>query len=243
MSKYFPVYLNLDDQQVVVIGGDELGESKSLALIDCGAKVVVISKDVSEAVRNLSVSKQITWFCRGYEYGDLEGAFIAIVTDTRDPKLIAKISDEATERNIPINVVDVTNLCTWIAPAVIKRGEVSIAISTGGTSPALARRIREQISNISPVKSRHNVLALADLAPVLADVRNELRVMKVKVPADHWQVCISDELLDLVVEGKINQAKELLLASLLDVTRCGCDSGECRKWIEMLSVPNDVSSL
>jgi len=243
MSKYFPVYLNLDNRQVVVIGGGELGESKSLALIDCGAKVVVISKDASEAVRNLSVSKQITWFCRGYEYGDLEGAFIAIVTDTRDPKLIVEISDEAMERNVPLNVVDVTNLCTWIAPAVIKRGEVSIAISTGGTSPALARRIREQISNVSPVKSRHDILALFDLAPVLADVRNELRVEGVRVPADHWQVCITDELLDLIVEGEISQAKKLLLDCLLDVTRCGCDSGECRKWIEMSSVSNNVIRL
>jgi len=242
MSKYFPVYLNLDDRRVVVIGGGELGESKSLALINCGAKLVVIAKDVSEAVRKLSVSKEMTWVCRDYEYGDLEGAFIAIVTDTRDTELIAKISDEAMERNVPLNVVDVTDLCTWIAPAVIKKGEVSIAISTGGTSPALARRIREQISDMSPVKSRHNVLALADLAPVLADVRNELRVKSVRVPADHWQVCITDELIDLVMEDKINQAKKSLLDSLLDVTRCGCDSGECRKWMEMSSASNDVSS-
>ena len=92
MSKYFPVYLNLDDRRVVVIGGGELGESKSLALINCGAKLVVIAKDVSEAVKKLSVSKEMTWVCRDYEYGDLEGAFIAIVTDTRDTELIAKIS-------------------------------------------------------------------------------------------------------------------------------------------------------
>ena len=242
MPAYYPVYLDIRDRRVVVIGGGDVGEAKSLALIEYGALVVIVAQNVSKRVRELVDLGKLSWIRRDYRDGDLEGAFIAIVADTQDSDTNTRVSDEATSRNVPLNVADVTDLCTWIAPAVVKRGEVSFAISTGGASPALSRRIREQLSGERSVESRHDILALADLAPVLSDVRSELRRRDVIVPADHWQACLTDDLVDIVLDGGVNQAKDLLLSRLMEATECGCVKGECRKWIDAAARAEDDSS-
>ena len=179
------LFLDVTDRRCVVIGGGNIGEEKVVKLLEYNDKVVVISPEVNEGVKGLADDGRVNWFQREYRPGDLEGAFIAIAA-TDDNVVNRQIADEATERNVLLNVVDVTHLCTFIAPSVVRRGEVTIATSTGGASPALARKFREVLSG-SPIESQHNVMEYADLAPILADVRAEIRRLNIVLKTDHWQ--------------------------------------------------------
>ncbi|MQG76858.1 MAG: bifunctional precorrin-2 dehydrogenase/sirohydrochlorin ferrochelatase, partial [SAR202 cluster bacterium] len=136
-QKYYPVFLNMQGQLCVVIGGGEIAERKVQALLEAGAVVTLIAPECTDGLVAMTSDSSVTWRQRTYETGDLEGAFIAIAaTDNRDVN--EAVTKEASERNTPLNVVDVTDLCTFIAPSVIRRGPVTLAISTGGMGPALA---------------------------------------------------------------------------------------------------------
>jgi precorrin-2 dehydrogenase/sirohydrochlorin ferrochelatase len=202
------VFIDVSDRQCVVIGGGSIGEEKVHKLLDCGARLVVISPDVNAGVRELADSGGVTWVQRDYEPGDLKGAFIAIAA-TDDNKVNRLIADEANERNVLLNVVDVTHLCTFIAPSVARRGDVTIATSTGGASPALARKFREELSG-------SRLLEYADLTPLLSEARAELKRLRVTVDPNHWQTCITENLLDMVQAGKTEEAKNTLMSNLID---------------------------
>ena len=207
MPRYYPAFIDVRGRDCLVIGGGDLGEEKVVKLLECDASVVVVSAEVTERVRELADEGAVEWIRRDYEYGDLERAFIAIA-NTGDSEMDRLIYKEAEERNVILNVVDVTHLCTFIAPSVARRGEVTVATSTGGASPALARTFREKLEG-------SRILEYADLAPVLADARAELRRRGLRVPPDHWQACITEELLDMVQAGESDRAYSTLLEGLL----------------------------
>ena len=207
MPRYYPVFIDVKGRRCVVIGGGDIGQEKVEKLIDCDADVVVISPQVNAQVRQRAEAQEVTWVRRAYQPGDLEAAFIAIAA-TDDNDVNRQIAREAGERNVLLNVVDVTHLCTFIAPSVATRGEVTIATSTGGASPALARTFREKLST-------SRILEFADLVPLLADARSELRRKVSKVAPDHWQTQITEELLDLVQTGESELARRMLMDGLL----------------------------
>ena len=230
MPAYYPVFLDVRDRRCVVIGGGELGEEKAVRLLDYGAKVIVISAEVTKGTQALVDDGRLTWIRRSYRRGDLEDAFIAIVADTSNRRVNRSVYDEAGARNVPLNVIDIPNLCTWIAPAVVRRGDVVVAASTGGASPALARRFREELSGTNRVKSHYGVMEYADLAPLLSEARGELTCLGVRLKADHWQACLTDDLVDLVQSNRPEEAKSVLMSRLLEGADCGCEDGTCRMW-------------
>jgi len=175
--------------------------------MECGANVAVISPTVTGGVQVIADAGGLEWSQREYRSGDLEGAFIAIAA-TDDSSTNTRIAEEANERNVLLNVVDVTHLCTFIAPSVARRGEVTIATSTGGASPALARKFREELSS-------SRLLEYADLAPLLSEARTELKRRNLSVSPDRWQTCIDEQLLDLVQAGKSAEAGDILMSNLL----------------------------
>lgn len=205
---YYPVYLNLQGKRCVVVAGGVIGEEKVSRLLKCGAEVVVISRNVTDSVKELEVRGKLVWLRREYQPGDLKGAVIAIATPSGDFK-DKQITSEAAERNVPINIVDVTHLCTFITPAVVSRGDVTMAISTGGASPALARKFRELLSN-------SRIMGYADLAPILSWAREQLKLRGVRVEPDYWQECITDDLVKLVNDGNVDVARDMLMRQLLD---------------------------
>ena len=233
MPLYYPVFLDLRGRRVVVIGGGAMGEEKVTRLMPYGAQVVVVSPDVTDEVSKLAQDGQVEWTRRLYRGGDLEGAFIAIVADTSDDAVNHAVSEEARQRNVPLNVADVTDLCTWITPSVARRGEVIVATSTGGASPALARRFREILNGECRLESRHELMDFADLAPLLSDARKQLLDKGIRLNLDHWQACLTDELIDLVQAGQIEQAKQVLMDSLLVGTTCDCADTVCAMYEEM----------
>ncbi len=206
MPSYYPVYLNLRDRRCIVVGGGAEVERKAQGLLDCGANVTVVSPEVTPALRDLAARKLIDWEPRDYQRGDLEGAFLAI-SDNVDSKIYQEVAAEAERRGILVNVTDVTDLCNFIAPAVVRRGEVTFAISTGGLSPALARRLREELET-------NPILQWADMAEMISDVRLELRGKGVYPDPERWQECMDQEMLRMFHNGSQANARERLLQML-----------------------------
>ena len=217
MAPYYPVYLDVRDRRCVIVGGGQIAEGKVAALLESGAQVCIISPDVTGEIQGMADAGMISLEKREYRDGDLQGAFIAIAA-TDDSNLNERISREATARNIPLNVVDVTHLCTFIAPSIVRRGEVTVAISTAGLSPALARKLRVELQE-SPA------LDYADMAPMLSEVRLELRSEGAVIDAEHWQTCLNRELVTLFHADR-EAAKQSLKRALLDGAASGVSAAQ-----------------
>jgi len=140
----FPMFVKLEGRPVLVVGAGDIGESKIHGLLETGAKVRVVALQASAAVKEWAHEGQITLEERAFTTADLEGAFMVVVaTASRD--LNQLIFREAHERNILCNVVDVPEQCDFFYPAVVRRGDLQIAISTSGQSPSLAKKLRQQL--------------------------------------------------------------------------------------------------
>lgn len=225
---YYPIYLNLKNRRAVIIGGGVKSVKKILSLIETEASIVVIAKNPETELIGLAEEKKISILNREYQYGDLEGAFMVIVVETSNHSINQAIYDEASERNIVCNVEDVTDLCTFITPAIVRKGDVTIAISTSGTSPALARKFREVLSGTSPIKNKYSIMEFADLTEILSDTRKELIKRKIKLNLDHYQACITDELVEFVQAGKQEIARSILMKNLLKGIDCNCKPDFCQ---------------
>ena len=206
MPSYYPTYLNLSGKKCVILGGGTETGKKLPRLIECGADITVVTPKTTREVLQIINTHSIAWVKRTYQEGDLQGAFLAI-DSTNDSATNKAVSKEAIKEKTLLNVVDVTNLCTFIAPAVVVRGEVTAAISTGGASPALARKLREELED-------SDVMKWADLLNVLRDARAELRKRGIKVKPDRWQECIDSSLLTMAQNGKTAAAIEKLVKCL-----------------------------
>lgn len=147
MTEYYPVFLNLKNKLCVVIGGGKVAERKVISLLKAGAKVKIISPEVTETLKKLIQTRDIQWEKRPYQEEDLKEAFLVIAA-TSSPEVQVRVFQEAEEKGIPCNVVDKPELCSFIVPSVVQRGDLLIAISTGGASPAVARRIREKLESL-----------------------------------------------------------------------------------------------
>jgi precorrin-2 dehydrogenase/sirohydrochlorin ferrochelatase len=142
--KYYPVFLRVAGRRCVVVGGGEVAERKVTSLRAADARVVVVSPLLSEALAVLAAQGAIEHVARPYRPGDLTGAFLAYAA-TDDDALQREIAREAEAAGIPLNVVDRPRWCSFIVPSILARGDLTVAVSTGGGSPALARRVREDI--------------------------------------------------------------------------------------------------
>jgi precorrin-2 dehydrogenase / sirohydrochlorin ferrochelatase len=144
VTNLFPMFLKLEGRQVLVVGAGKVGEPKIEGLLDTGARVRVVALEASQAVREWGRDGKIDLELRAYSSGDLDGVFLAVVA-TSSRILNEQIYAEAHRRGVLCNVVDVPDLCDFYYPAVVRRGDLQIAISTAGKSPSLAQRIRLQL--------------------------------------------------------------------------------------------------
>jgi precorrin-2 dehydrogenase/sirohydrochlorin ferrochelatase len=142
--RYFPVFLDLKNRKCVVVGGGRVAERKIQNLRKAGAAVTVVSPRLTPALERLKETKGIEHRRRAYRTGDLKTAFLAVAATDHRPTN-EKVFREASARRIPVNAVDDPVHCTFIVPAVISRGDILIAISTGGRSPALAKALRKKL--------------------------------------------------------------------------------------------------
>ena len=145
-TPFYIACLRLSGRRCVVVGGGEVGLEKVEGLLVCDGDVTLIAPDAIEPLRELAAEGSIKWEQREYRREDLEATFIAIAaTSATDVNI--RVYEDAERRAMLVNVVDVPPLCNFILPAIIRTGPLAIAISTAGASPALAKRIRDEIAD------------------------------------------------------------------------------------------------
>jgi precorrin-2 dehydrogenase/sirohydrochlorin ferrochelatase len=143
---YLPIFLDLHEKRCLVVGGGAVAERKVASMLEADAAVIVVSPALSEMLQTLAVQGRIVHKAREYSAMDLNGVALVFAA-TDDPALQRKVAADAAERSIPVNVADMPELCSFITPAVIRRGRLQLAVSTGGASPALAARIRRELED------------------------------------------------------------------------------------------------
>jgi siroheme synthase-like protein len=208
MSSYYPVFLDLKGRRCLVVGGGSVAERKTRMLLDHNALVTVISPALNQGLQQLAEQGAIQVVPRNFQSNDLRGAFLAIAA-TDDPITNAAVSDKGRKQRILINVVDDPKVSDFIVPSIVRRGDITIAISTAGKSPALARKIRTELDAILPAQ-------YARLLSLVSDVREELAQRQISVDSEKWQRSLKiDVLLEMIGKGQIDQARKKLIEDLI----------------------------
>jgi len=207
-SSYYPVFLNIRGRKCVVIGGGQIAFRKVKALLDYGANVKVISPDLCPELNRLAEIKEISVEKRLFQPGDLEGALITVAA-TDDNSINLEVAKEAGGKGVLVNVVDDPGNSDFIVSSCLRRGDITIAISTTGRSPALARKIRTRLEEY--LAEEYAVLAL-----LIDEVRTEIRSKGIKVNGEDWQKALDlDLLIDLLKKNDRERARNLLLENLI----------------------------
>jgi precorrin-2 dehydrogenase/sirohydrochlorin ferrochelatase len=162
-TPFYIACLRLNGRTSLVVGGGDIGLEKVEGLLACGGDVVLVAPDAHSALQELAAEGSITWHQRDYRADDLEGCLIAIAA-TDDTEVNIQVFNDAEQRAMLVNVVDVPPLCNFILPAIVRTGPLAVAISTAGASPALAKRMKREISELFGEP-------YATLAVLLNDVR------------------------------------------------------------------------
>ena len=203
---YYPIFLELKDRRCVVIGGGTIAERKVEGLVNAGANVTVISPAITDGLRDLLNQGAIRHVAREYRAGDRAGYDLVFVA-TDNSQVNAVVSSEAQSLHIWVNSADDPDHCDFILPAVIRRGDLTVAISTGGVSPAVTRAIREELDEYF----REDYASFVEIA---GQVRKELREKSVCLDPSKWNRALGGDFRRLIREGKLTQAKKLLLETL-----------------------------
>jgi siroheme synthase-like protein len=199
MTTGYPAILMLDGRLGVVIGGGAVGERKVRTLLDAGAKVRVITPVATPRLQKLADEGRIELSVRPYRRGDIKGAAV-VIASTDERTVNQAIYEEALDEGVPVNVVDDPPHCTFIAPSIVRRGDLMIAISTGGTNPAMAVRIRERLEK----EFGPEYEAYFDLIKRLKAEVDQANTQQDR--ADAWYRVVDSNVLDLVRAGKIDKA-------------------------------------
>jgi precorrin-2 dehydrogenase / sirohydrochlorin ferrochelatase len=204
----FPIFLKLTARPCIVIGAGNLAESKIESLRAAEAAITVIAPEASPAIQALAAEGAITWHRRPYAEGDLTPGTFLVVTATNVPEVNRAVYLEATSKSILCNAVDDPPYCDFFFPSIVRRGNLQIAISTAGESPALAQRLRKELNAALPL----------DLGPWLAELGNLRR-----------------EILQL---EPLNDARKQLLHTLAQREVCGFDACPSRAYARQHALTN-----
>jgi precorrin-2 dehydrogenase/sirohydrochlorin ferrochelatase len=203
---YYPLYLEMNRRRCLVVGGGAVAERKIASLLEAGAKVTVISPDVTEAVARWSKNNSIQFFARRYQRGDVKGHELVFVA-TNDGSVNAQVHQDGKNQGVWVNAADDPEHCDFILPSVLRRGDLTVAISSGGNSPALARTIREELE----IYFTQEYEQLAGLA---AEARVELQKRSLSAPFETWRRALSGDVRQLLMRGEVARAKNHLLKEL-----------------------------
>jgi precorrin-2 dehydrogenase/sirohydrochlorin ferrochelatase len=204
----FPIFLKLTGRPCLVIGAGNLAESKIESLRAAEAQVTVIAPEASAAIDRLAAEGSLTWLQRPYEPGDIAPETFLVVTATNVPEVNRAVYLEATAKSILCNAVDDPPYCDFFFPSIVRRGDLQIAISTAGQSPALAQRLRKELNAALPL----------DLGAWLAELGNLRR-----------------EVLQL---EPLNEARKQLLHDLATREVCGFDACPSRAYARQHALTN-----
>ena len=207
VSRYYPIFLNIGGRRCVVVGGGAVALRKTKALLEHGASVTVISPDLCPELSRLEQNRAICVLHRGYVNGDLDNAFI-VVAATDNSGINGRVVEEARKGKVLVNVVDEPERSDFIVPSYLRRGDIAIAVSTDGKSPALARKLRIKLEeDLGPEYTA--------LASLVGEVRCELKERGITANGDIWHEVLDIEaLINMIHDGRTDEAKALLVSSL-----------------------------
>ena len=202
----YPVMLDLSARPCLVVGGGAVAERKVEGLVEAGARVTVVSPTLTLRLLRLATDAHLRWRPREYVTGDVDG-FVLVMVATNDASVNVAVAAECRARDVLINCADDPARCDFILPSVLRRGALTVTVSTGGASPTMARLVREELESLLP----GDVAALTD---VMAEVRRTLREGGISLDAECWRGALDDELRRLAAAGRTAEARTRLLERL-----------------------------
>jgi precorrin-2 dehydrogenase/sirohydrochlorin ferrochelatase len=205
--KYYPAFLDLRKRPCTVVGGGAVAERKALSLLTAGADVTVISPSLTPKLHELSVSGKITHLQKNFEEQDIDRAFLVIAA-TDSPEVNSGAARACGKKNVLVNVAVPPAESSFIVPSVVERGDLLIAVSTGGASPALSKKVRQELEKQYGPEYGLLLRELASLRKrMLEEVPDEDARRKI------FQAIVDSDILDLLRQGKTREA-ELRMAEL-----------------------------
>ena len=206
--KYYPVHLNIENRHCLVVGGGGVGTRKVITLLDCGARVTVVSLEFSGKLRELAASGNIDLEQRSYRSEDLNGIFL-VIGATNDMKLNRQISHDAEKFNTLCNIADRPEVCNFILPSIVRREDLVITISTSGKSPAMAKKLRRALENQYGEE-------YGKLLRLMGAIRKKL-LRQAHEPEAHkplFEQLINSDLIEMIQKGETAKIDSLLLEVL-----------------------------
>ncbi len=196
---YYPIMMDMTDRECLIVGGGEVALRKAESLVEAGAQVRVVAPEVDsrlESLDHVQVEK------RSWKQGDTAGyALVFAATDDRD--LNKLIADEARSSGVPVNVVDDPELCSFIVPSSVRRGDLLIAVSTSGKSPSLSKRVRKELELTYGPEYADFVTLLGELRPLIKQKHEDLAERE-----QAFERIMYCGVLELLRAGKVEQARE-----------------------------------
>jgi len=208
--RYYPIHLDIQDRNCLVVGGGGVGTRKVKTLLKCGAKVTVVSPEISDRLQNLAQSARLTLKPRPYRTEDIEGMFL-VIGASDDETLNRQISSDAERRNTLCNIADRPEKCNFILPSILRRDDLVITVSTSGRSPALAKKLRKNLE-------RRFGPEYGDFLKLMGAIRSKL-LSQAHEPEVHkplFEQLIDSNLIALIQEGKTEDINALLFEILGD---------------------------
>lgn len=203
MARSYPVSLILEGKRALVVGGGTVAARKVEGLLECEALVTVVAPEATPALRKLADGARCTWHARPYEVADLDGADIVFAA-TDDEGVNRRVHADAIRARLMVNVADRPELCTFFLPSVLRRGRLSVAVSTEGSSPLSARRIREGLEDRFGDEYAPYLDLLASWRPrVIAELPPERR-------GAFWEQAADGRVLAALAAGDTARAEEIL---------------------------------
>ncbi len=202
MDKYYPIMIRIERKLCTVVGGGKVAERKIISLIDHGARVKVISPSCTNKISEFYHSGIIEFINREYEYGDLDGSFLAYITTD-----VKRVNDmcisECKEKEILVNIADNPEKCDFVVPSTIKRGDLTINISTMGKSPTLSKKIRKEIEEIYPE-------AYSEYVDILGEIREKVKeeIKDIKKRREIFYELVYSNVLEDYMSGKGSNIKD-----------------------------------
>ena len=215
---FLPIFMNIRGRRCLVVGGGEVAARKANLVLEAGGKLTIVSPKLCPTLQRELDEGRVSYQQRGFEAADLEGC-VLVIASTDESSVNRQVSELAQSLNIPVNVVDNPELCSFVMPSIIDRSPVQIAISTGGTSPVLARLLRARLESAIPS-------AYGRLAAMAESFREKVKAKfkDVNGRRNFWEGVLQGRVAEMVFAGKEQDARAEL-ESALEKGEIG-DSGE-----------------
>ncbi|MBI3585385.1 MAG: bifunctional precorrin-2 dehydrogenase/sirohydrochlorin ferrochelatase [Nitrospinae bacterium] len=212
MPRYYPAYLDIKDKRCLVVGGGAVAERKVNSLLKCGAKVSVVSPDLTKRLKELNSEREIKFLKGEFKEKYLKDIFLVIgATDKSNVNF--KVYESANKKNILVNIVDSPELCNFIVPSVVERGALTIAVSTGGKSPALSKKLRKELED------RYG-FEYAKFLNLMGNLRKRIssEIMDKRKREEIYKNLVDSDIIKLIRNGKDGQVKKRIDAIIKQKT-------------------------